>query len=487
MRVPDGHAGTTAVFKSPFVVNLPYSGVWDAMSITTNDVLDGNGVPIDGYSEVILAPGSVNCIYHTLGDQAPLFTGDTSALTHIVGETAFLIPTLATHPAPSDRINGWVTLAHGLQVTGTSALVQHVCSLPKRDELGNAWHEILCTPANDKLVEWNMLIALRNLAESSGLLPMLKIQYRYENGNIGETIMPLDAGGTSFGAFDIPVDGGTGESVITAFSLSVNDADPGSHYVATIVSGSPFMPHQSADFTIPRHSATGFANKDAPELDELNETLTERPSALSGLITYVGSTLQDGGQVAAARLGMGLGPFTAPRGDVFTYLASLPFYSDDFALREGVYSWWLPDSIQEHFYKPYRTPRTTILQTDQILHFAMHRDNPNQAVRLKSVHGIEVITRSRLYASAPGASNPSYEVMIGALKHVPAVTINSKHKGILSRIFGSIKSWVSKPSNWANLLRIGGSLVGIVNPGVGAGMTVGGEAIDRIEHAVVNA
>jgi hypothetical protein len=173
---------------------------------------------------------------------------------------------------------------------------------------------------------------------------------------------------------------------------------------------------------------------------------------------------------------MGLSPLRSPIGDTYRYLASLPFYNDDFALREGIYSWWLPDSIQEYFYVPYRSPRSDDLEFNSVLHYAVLRDNPNQAVRLKVVQNLEVITRSRLYTSVSGPNNPAYQTLIGAIKAVPAVTINKKHIGILSRALGFVKSWVSKPANWRKLLKGGASLIQRIAPGTMPAQIAGGVA-----------
>jgi hypothetical protein len=308
--------------------------------------------------------------------------------------------------------------------------------------------------------------------------PLATVTWRYTDGTTNSDTRPTFGIGFEE-AFEIVPDG-TGSSAIVAFYFAISDLDPASHWVVTLHSSVGATPGATAGLVFTARSATAFAVRSPPEINSLQETLMERQSALSGLITYVGSDLQNGGQIAGARLGMGLSPLAAPGGDVFNYLASLPFYSDDFPLKNGVYAWWLPDSIQEHFYKPYRQPRVDLLETDSILHFAMTRDNPNQDVRLKSIHAVEVITRSRLYSSKPGPTNPSYELMISAAKHVPAVTINSWHTGILGRAWGAIKKWVSHPTNWVKLLKTGGDAVSLISPEIGSKIGEGAKVLQRI-------
>jgi hypothetical protein len=466
MRVPDGHAGVTAVFKSPFVVSLPYSGTWNAALAKTDPAVDGGGLPVDGYSEVILVPGSTNCIYHTLGDAAILWDDSGAG-------PGVLVPCLAAHPSISDFIDGRVYMSHGMRGVNTASVA---AVLPKRDSAGIPWYEVH-QEAVDPSVAWILALRFNNLVMQQQFQANATVAVRYDDDSIETLAVNAIISGVD-AKFTIPTGATSGNSTIEAISFSVDDTDTASHWIVRIEAIN--TGNNSAAASLLARSATAFAVKSAPELDQLNETLTERQTALSGLITYVGSTLQDGGQVAAARLGLGLSPMEAPDGDVFTYLASLPFYNNDYALREGIYGWWLPDSLQEHFYRPYRKPRADILEEDSLLHFAMRRDNPNQDVRLKSIHCVEVVTRSRLYASKPGPTNPSYEVMISALKHAPAITINSKHKGILARAWGAIKKWVSHPANWFKLLKVGGDAVSLVSPAIGSRIADGTKVLKAI-------
>jgi hypothetical protein len=45
------------------------------------------------------------------------------------------------------------------------------------------------------------------------------------------------------------------------------------------------------------------------------------------------------------------------------------------------------------------------------------------------------------------------------MKVIPAVTLNSKHKGILARAFGAAKSWLSNPTNFKKLIKTGASIL----------------------------
>jgi hypothetical protein len=249
---------------------------------------------------------------------------------------------------------------------------------------------------------------------------------------------------------------GAADDWLVSFSITVVDIDPASHWVFSMTSTS-----QSANvpMVLMGRSACSFRILDTPDINALDQTESERTTALTGLCSYMGSHLADGGTISSARLGMGLVPMNAPSGDVYGYLAQLPLYNDDYALKDGIYAWWLPDSVQEYFYTPYRAPRSDHVFETSLLCFAMHRDEPAQGVRLRVQQCIEVITRSRLYASLPAPVNPSYDVLVGAIKMLPAVTVNASHPGILAKALGAVKTFVSKPANWIKLLTGGANLI----------------------------
>jgi hypothetical protein len=237
--------------------------------------------------------------------------------------------------------------------------------------------------------------------------------------------------------------------------VEVDDVDPSSHWIFAMKTP------DTAGFglRLPARSSTAFVLIDAPEMSDLAATDSERTTALTVLCTYMGSDLENGGQISAARLTMGFSPLRAVQGDVYSNLASLPFYNDNFPLKDGIYLWWLPDSLQEYFYTPYKKSRSDHLRENSILQVAMLRDNADQAVRLEIIQNLEVLTRSRLYSAKSGPINPSFNTMIGPMKVIPAVTLNSRHKGILARAFGAAKGWLSKPANFQKLVKTGSSIL----------------------------
>jgi hypothetical protein len=445
-RIPDNYAGTTAVFKAPLVLDLPYSGVWNAADGFTSLL----PVPLaDGYSEVILSPGSVNTLFHTLGDQVEMVA--------INDRDASLVPCLATKPTP--EVGG--RIGHGLRVASQDS--HGFACLPKRDTIGDFWYELQLGPQLPAALGWQFTMEVRNIGNptfAGGT--RLFLNGFFDNGGGLRTAFPEQSkditGSHEVVVFNMdPAGAGALNAWITQFRVHIEDTDPASWWVISLsnTSAQAIFP-----MILPARSACAFRIRDTPDINQLADTESERTTALSGLCTYMGSHLQDGGVISGARLGMGLTPMNAPDGDVYGYLAQLPLYNDDFALKVGCYSWWLPDSIQEYFYVPYRTPRSDFVGTTSLLCFAMHRDDPTQGVRLRMQHCLEVITRSRLYASLPAPVNPTYDMLVGLIKTLPAVTVNDKHPGILARALRAIKNVVASPANWLKVIKGGAELVG---------------------------
>jgi hypothetical protein len=457
-RIPDNHAATSAVFKTPFVADLPFSGVWDSTLARTVPIVDPAD-PTDGFSEVILVPGSTDCYFYSHGSAAVIWAASTNQ-----DFRNHLLPVLSSHPVGADIVDGTTQLVQGLR--GTNLGGNNVAILPKFDAIGHAVMECRMIPVGPLVPQaLNILVGFVNYGVKAASRTRAHLTIRWDT--LLQETASLDISSTGDNntmhsdfylfQFQVPIAG----AIIEAFWIAVDDVDSASHWKYSLASptDSGFGIH------LTEQSACAFAMIDAPEMGDLSETLSERTTALTGLLTYMGSDLQNGGQIAAARLGMGLSPLRSPRGDVYTYLASLPFYNDDFRLQDGIYCWWLPDSVQELFYAPYRNPRSDDLEENAVLQFAMHRDNPNQGVRLKVVQNLEVITRSRLYTSESGPNNPAYSSIVAAVKSVPAVTINSAHLGILGRALRAVKTWVSKPTNWRKLLVGGAGVIQKLAPG----------------------
>lgn len=458
-RVPDNHAAMSAVFKTPFIVDLPFSGVWNAQQGATAALGPDNS---DGYSEVIAAPGTTDCIFHTLGVEANPWTIADSLDPTIFEAT--LVPCLETHPIQADIVLGRTQIVHGLKTFNVPGS-NEVAVLPKLNSAGNSVFEMSLLPEGVAVGDpLEILVAFFNPATEIVVHTTAFMTLIWDSGTT--ITLSLDVASTGdnntqhSGYFLFQTTLPANNDFVRSFYFEVADNDPSSHWICALKThGASGVALSSFGVRIEARSACAFVLIDAPELGALSATDAERTTALSVLCTYMGSDLENGGQIAAARLSMAYSPLRAPNGDVYSNLASIPFYNDNFPLKDGIYVWWLPDSVQEYFYTPYRKARSDDLEQNSVLQVAMMRDNSNQAVRLEIVQNLEVLTRSRLYASKSGPINPAFHTVIGAVKVVPAVTINRRHKGILGKAFGAAKGWISKPTNWKKLMKVGSSIL----------------------------
>jgi hypothetical protein len=404
------------------------------------DVL--NDPPINGYSEVICCPGSTNSTFHTLGVGVEFDAGP---------GVSSMIPCLVTKPLPSDGFS----IGHGLRLRAHQDTPGGFACLPKQDANGRYTYELTLDPKTAGVTDYEFNFEARNIgnpATAGGTT--IAIRMVLDDGTVLTENFVVPG---SHAIDNVPIDAmtaGATSDVVRTWSFTTDDPDPGSNWVVSLTTVGV-----AVQFSLVERSATAFRILNTSELDSLAETDSERTAALSLLCTYMGSTLADGGRISCARLGMGLTPMRAPAGDVYRYLAELPLYNQDYALRDGIYGWWLPDSVQEYFYTPYRDPRSDDLSFNSLIVAAMHRDQPEQGIRLRTVQCLEVITRSRLYAVDVAPVNPAYDVIISAVKILPAVTENPKHSDILSKALKSVGGWLSKPTNWIKALTTGSSLI----------------------------
>lgn len=205
--------------------------------------------------------------------------------------------------------------------------------------------------------------------------------------------------------------------------------------------------------TLPAGGTT-FQAKSFDALVSMSETFKARCTALSVLTTYQGSDLNNGGQISAARLPMGAGISDAALGDVYDYLASLPAYAGDYALKEGAYTWWLPDSISEYDFKPYR--ETTLYDCSSLVTAVSRKiADDGETIRIRIAAHFETLTRSQQYHTEVTNYNPMLPEMIALAKTLPAVTCNPEHVGFFTRMWRKFKDAVSNPSNWIKAAEVG--------------------------------
>lgn len=422
MRVPDDLACTSAVFKTRTIFTLPYSAPWSA----SDSISDINFPPlnpkVNGISTIIACPGSNGSYFHTLQEQAVFIADDAKTGDHTA------TPILVTDELD---VNGY--LSHGLRK-------DDLAIIPRRGADGIPVYEafIFDVPTGNI----NLTISFRKVRGSATTDSRAIIGSR--DGGIGSP--------GPFVETDIPWDGSEGivnftlPTTINAFYIQVLDSDPSAKWTFAMGTQDPSI--FGIHWELPPWSATAYRVLNPRDLQNLERTTNERTTALSVLSSFVGTDFANGGIAAGARLPMGMSMSEAPNGDYFSFLASLPFYSEDNPLKKGQYTWWCPDSVTEYFFTPYGAPASTELDNTSLIVQTFTRDDPNQDIRISIVVGIEVLTRSNLYAAAVGPCNPMFAKILQFGKLLPASTENPTHKVILGRIFTKVKNLILKPDNW---------------------------------------
>jgi len=206
----------------------------------------------------------------------------------------------------------------------------------------------------------------------------------------------------------------------------------------------------SAAYSLPAGGTT-FEIKGFEDLLDMKQTSMERCTALSLLYTYQGSDLDNGGQIAAARLPPRLNPMLE-EADFYGALAELPTYNGDYPLKLGAYVWWMPESSREFDYGLYshttpKIPKSTI--------WVAGNHNVKTVCRARIVAHFETLTRSQQYTTKVSDSNPLLPDLLSMAKTLPAVSENPEHKGFFSKLWGKVKSTVSNPANWLKAAEVG--------------------------------
>jgi hypothetical protein len=194
-----------------------------------------------------------------------------------------------------------------------------------------------------------------------------------------------------------------------------------------------------------------------PELLDLDNTSDLRPIALSLLTSYMGSTLENGGLIASARVPRGFSVFTAASDtDYYTALASLTRSTFDGPLRTGSYVWWLPTEVQDKDFKHAEVNRRIYDETT--LWVSTVRDDPTQTVRVRAVQVVEFLTSSPTYTVGISNFDPDLPLLLRfMMTRLPAATENDLHdklKGFLKKGWKKLKSELRKPETWKQIAEV---------------------------------
>jgi hypothetical protein len=436
-RVPDEVTATSAVFKSPQVIeNLPFSGSWSSEQSKTL----ARAATDPGETTVMLFPSVFGCVWHTLGRTVllpPTLTG------------VALRPTLRASETTVIANDGQSYISHALRTN-------QVGVMPRLNSQGIPVYEISIISDDTDTHAYGVTVFSMK-AMGSTFKATVRVWARVAGApGFGSSIHIVDIeSGTGY--FSVPM---AADIELDALYISIAEEGASSDdwtfsIGADITTGSDDTP----TFGLDANSSTAYAIRDIDQLTNLSLTSNIRPAALSGLVTWMGSTLENGGNIAVARLPAGQTLSVAPRGDYYGFISQLPVYNADYPLKDGAYAWWCPDSEQEYFFRNYHHFRCDNLNEVSSLVFTLRRDEPAQTVRLRVDANFEALTRSVQYTSEVSVTSVEFPHMLEVAKTMPAVSINKAHEAFFSRLFKRAKNWMSKPSNWTKLLRGGAKLL----------------------------
>jgi hypothetical protein len=421
-RVPDEIVATTAVFKAPQIIeDLPYTGSWNSATCSTNAVNPA------GESTAMIFPGSQGSIWHSASNdfQSAAGTGLPLRGSLMTGNTIV-------------RVNSGFSvrwMSHGIRT-------ESVGFLPRFRSTGSLHIEVTRIGG----AGFDLTVGVKTLPSFTATTTL---RYQYRVGAAFTNIdvpMAIIAGVGNVTLATIP-------ALIDSFAIGIIDDGVG------LPQDIEFSLFDLGGWAVPQNSATMYDIIDMQQLANMEYTSEERPAAVSALVTYMGSTLSNGGNIALARLPMGLSLASAPNGDYYGFIASLPIYAGDHALKEGGYVWWCPDSEQEYFFRVYGEKTCDDLRDRSSLVLTMRRDEPAQTVRLRVDMHIETQTRSALFSSEVSDYSASFPKALQIAKTFPAVTTNEQHKGFFKGLWDKVKGFVSKPKNWLDLVTKGVSML----------------------------
>jgi hypothetical protein len=435
-RVPDGVTATSAIFKTPTVKVVGAGGTWDSANAISRPVSGPDGA---GESIVGIFPGVASSIWVTSGNEhtvvPTLFLGETVYET-CVGLIDQAEPGLVQHAR-----HAIMDCQHAVLPRFSTGELRWIYEVEAHTDLfATSIFEIAATfdprDGSKSFGATSLQFELHTRAHSTGAWTMSTFQGTLLTGQV----LP----------FANLVATVTAPDYIDAFSVSVSHVSEtkaldGDLIIKIVGASSP----DASIIKMPAYSSMHFTVDSWADLDALTATSAERVTALSCLLTYMGSSLQNGGVIAGARLATGITIQDAPDGDIYSYLASLPTYSADFALKDGAYAWWAPDSVEEQFFTPYNQPPMNT-RNNTSLWFAANRDDISQTLRARVVMGIETITRARTYNARIGPVNPNYALLLALAKTLPAVTENPLHD-MLGNVWNDFTDLISSEDTWRSI------------------------------------
>jgi len=175
-----------------------------------------------------------------------------------------------------------------------------------------------------------------------------------------------------------------------------------------------------------------------------------RPVSASIYITYIGDTLTDGGQIAAAFIpgnGMTTG-YLSPTGQDLRVVADLALQPEAYSgpLRKGVYCYWQPEDPQDMFFQTIAS--ASAYNFPVVMVSGVSTQAVTTVVRITAIVNYEYTTSSKLVTSLPSPIEP---IMITNAKKVlqsqPNCVANDDHATWWSRVLNGAREFFTTLGN----------------------------------------
>jgi hypothetical protein len=182
-------------------------------------------------------------------------------------------------------------------------------------------------------------------------------------------------------------------------------------------------------------------------IQQLPASMTQvRTTALTGLVSYQGSTLENAGTIVMC--------LTDPRWcpelgkSVFDSLNALGDRKYVGPLKKGCYGWWTPLNQKEK--NPQSPPDWLDSQLPSCLWFAVKGATEGQTIKLEGNQLIEFADPGQVFAKVPCPPESAiYQHLFFVFNHLPHVMENPDHvekgKSLIGKVMGSVKDAAKNP------------------------------------------
>jgi hypothetical protein len=155
-----------------------------------------------------------------------------------------------------------------------------------------------------------------------------------------------------------------------------------------------------------------------------------RVSGSSTLVTYSGSTLNNGGTIASRRLPKNVDFGLIHPSDRYDFLREMPgSYSGP--LKDGSWGFWLPENVADLNMQPMHNAS----RNGPVVVFSGYIDDPTQTITVTNCLKLNFSTISRLYTHTyPVMCPEAYAVAITILGRLTSCTKNDTHLDLIRRV-----------------------------------------------------